>query len=1116
MTTPTELVNMALAHLGQARISDFSERSPAAEHCRRAYDHVRRLCLRDYDWNFAIRRATLTAAEAPPEFDWGYEYPLPSDCLRVISVNQRPGGTRLTDYAVEGRAILSNSADCRVRYIRDVTDPTLWDSMFSSYFCYRLAAAIAPSLRLDPAAGQQMEQMAAAIRDQAREADAVESEPRVTRLDQSEMIEEREGGRGQPWFSYGTPGGTAPGGTATWGSIGGTLTDQADLVAALAGKAAVSHTHSADQITSGTFSAARFAGTVTDTYVLALVDGVPTWSAPGGGTPGSGDVVGPSSATDNALARFNSTTGKLIQSSTVIVSDAGNVALDTITLSAAPATAITDRVLGYNSDEQALSVGIGGIVADIPMQEFVRVYNDSGTTLTKGQPVYVSGAQGNRTAVKLANASTEATSAGTIGLVAQTIAAGAVGLVQRAGPMRNLNTNGLTAGALLFLSETAGQVTQTPPTAPAHAVRIGWVERVSSTVGIILIKIDNGYELEELHDVLISAPQEGQILTYDSLNGVWVNSNNPALFVGGTPAAGYFVVGDSVDPSQGVWTSPSATRTALGLGSLATESTVSTTLIDAKAVTYDRMQDVGANSVLARVGTTTGSVSAVALAASQLLGRGATGNVAAITLASNLSMSGTTLNVQMASRASNASDVFTMGSDEVLRPVDKNANALVIWDDANAKLTYATLGSGLSFSSSTGELSITGGGGGIGGSTGTTDNAVLRSDGTGGSTLQASGLSIDDAVNSFSGLTGDAGTDIITAPGTAFANGDPVRFRSLTGGGGLNTTTNYFVRDVSGTTFRVATSVGGTAVNFTTTITAGVVVAGHFVQPFVGLAQNTSDANSSLVLVAQGTGALIFGPRPDGTATGGNARGIGAIDLQTSRSTATQVASGERSLLLGNESTASGPYAVAAGNGSVATGVYAIAIGQTCSATAESAFSCGKINTASADLGFSSGERALANRRGMFARAAGQFSAIGDAQVGQMVLRRSTTDATPTELTSDGGSPTGTAIATSNRFILLSNQAIMVDAYIVARSASGTDHGCYHRRCLIQRTGTTTALVGSVQTVGTDIESSGASAWDVTLAADDTNESLQILVTGAASTTIRWTCELQFREVILA
>ncbi|MFN7340811.1 MAG: hypothetical protein ACK5VI_07010, partial [Opitutia bacterium] len=158
MTTPTELCNMALAHLGQARISDYSERSPAAEHCRRAFDHTRRLCLRDYDWNFAIRRALLTAAEAAPPFDWGYAYPLPEDCLRVLSVNQRPGGTRLTDYAVEGRSILTNSAECRVRYVADATDVTEWDSVFCSYFAYRLAAAIAPSLRLDPQAGQQMEQ----------------------------------------------------------------------------------------------------------------------------------------------------------------------------------------------------------------------------------------------------------------------------------------------------------------------------------------------------------------------------------------------------------------------------------------------------------------------------------------------------------------------------------------------------------------------------------------------------------------------------------------------------------------------------------------------------------------------------------------------------------------------------------------------------------------------------------------------------------------------------------------------------------------------------------------------------------------------------------------------
>lgn len=91
----------------------------------------------------------------------------------------------------------------------------------------------------------------------------------------------------------------------------------------------------------------------------------------------------------------------------------------------------------------------------------------------------------------------------------------------------------------------------------------------------------------------------------------------------------------------------------------------------------------------------------------------------------------------------------------------------------------------------------------------------------------------------------------------------------------------------------------------------------------------------------------------------------------------------------------------------------------------------------------------------------------------------------------------------------------MVTARIVARSTSGTDNACYERRCLIKRDGANnTVLVGSVQTIGTDIESDAA--WDVTIDADDTNESVRVLVTGAAATTIRWVCTLELVEVSLA
>jgi hypothetical protein len=171
----------------------------------------------------------------------------------------------------------------------------------------------------------------------------------------------------------------------------------------------------------------------------------------------------------------------------------------------------------------------GNVTLQIGTQQFARVYNDSGTTLTKGQAVYISGAQGNRVAVKLARADVEATSFGTIGLVAETMANGAEGFIIVSGALYKLDTSALVAGATVYLSPTtAGAVTTTKPQAPDQLVVIGWVERVDNIVGSIYVKIDNGYELDELHDVRITSPQSGNVLIYDATTtptGVWKNAN---------------------------------------------------------------------------------------------------------------------------------------------------------------------------------------------------------------------------------------------------------------------------------------------------------------------------------------------------------------------------------------------------------------------------------------------------------------------------------------------------------------------------------------------------------------------------------------------------------------
>jgi hypothetical protein len=246
-----------------------------------------------------------------------------------------------------------------------------------------------------------------------------------------------------------------------------------------------------------------------------------------------GDVVGPASATDNAITRFDLTTGKLIQNSTVTLDDNGNIInANSVGLDTTPATVPTAvGTMSWDDGDGVPTVQLkgGNVNLQVGTQEYARVYNDSGTTLTKGQAVYISGAQGNRVAVKLARADVEATSFGTIGLVAETMTAGAEGFIIVSGALYKLNTTGLTAGATVYVSPTtAGAVTTTKPQAPDQLVVVGWVERVDNIVGSIYVKIDNGYELDELHDVRITSPQSGNVLIYDATTspiGVWKNAN---------------------------------------------------------------------------------------------------------------------------------------------------------------------------------------------------------------------------------------------------------------------------------------------------------------------------------------------------------------------------------------------------------------------------------------------------------------------------------------------------------------------------------------------------------------------------------------------------------------
>lgn len=164
----------------------------------------------------------------------------------------------------------------------------------------------------------------------------------------------------------------------------------------------------------------------------------------------------------------------------------------------------------------------GAVTLEVGQDEVLRVRNLQVTPLVTGEVVYVTGSSGTHITVLRASAASEPTSTTTIGVVAEPIAAHpGEGFVSTFGIV-TCGTNHLIEGAAVWLSTVSGQTTSTRPVAPNHAVFVGWcIKKAGVADGKIFVNVQNGYELEELHDVLITAKATGDTLYYDG--SVWRN-----------------------------------------------------------------------------------------------------------------------------------------------------------------------------------------------------------------------------------------------------------------------------------------------------------------------------------------------------------------------------------------------------------------------------------------------------------------------------------------------------------------------------------------------------------------------------------------------------------------
>lgn len=254
-----------------------------------------------------------------------------------------------------------------------------------------------------------------------------------------------------------------------------------------------------------------------------------------GPTGAASTVTGPTGAIGPTGATGPMPTGAILNVDSISTPDF--IQFDTTVVD--PTTA--EGKLQWDSDFGTLSFALdgGNTVVDIGFDNVAYCYNAEATTLNKGEAVYIFGGQGSQVSIKRASNAGDETSARTLGLVSETIASGASGYVVTYGVLKGVDTSAYALGDILHLGNTPGTLTTTKPVAPLHYVFVGVVIKVG-TGGEIWVRPQNGYEIDELHNVYVTGPVNGDVLAYNSTSGLWENTQKvgPTGPTGPTGATG--------------------------------------------------------------------------------------------------------------------------------------------------------------------------------------------------------------------------------------------------------------------------------------------------------------------------------------------------------------------------------------------------------------------------------------------------------------------------------------------------------------------------------------------------------------------------------------------------
>ena len=207
-----------------------------------------------------------------------------------------------------------------------------------------------------------------------------------------------------------------------------------------------------------------------------------------------------------------------------LLSYANGMTKDSLSFNRSAGVAPIEGQLAWNAEDKTLNLGLaGGSVLQIGEEELLYAVNQTGATITNGQVVVVSGSQGNRVVVSLAQAQASDIPYQLVAVSTQAVPNNGTGYFTRSGLVRELDTSSFSDGDILYLSSVAGAMTNTPPAKPLGQIPLGVVTRSHATVGTILVAPIVLPRLTHLPDVKITNPSTGQGLVFDAALGMWVN-----------------------------------------------------------------------------------------------------------------------------------------------------------------------------------------------------------------------------------------------------------------------------------------------------------------------------------------------------------------------------------------------------------------------------------------------------------------------------------------------------------------------------------------------------------------------------------------------------------------